>query len=327
MRPAMPDALDALFVLDPVSQLDPRADTSHVMITEALRRGHRPFFTTLDGLALAGGGAWAHARPLAVASDQADAPLVAGGPAQRRELGSFAVIFMRKDPPVDEDFITATWILDRARGSLVLNEPAALRDLNEKLSMLAFPELIPDTRLLRRSADIRQAIAELGGRAILKPVLGYGGREVLQAVEGDPNLSTLIELATHDGARWTVVQEFLPAASRGDKRILLVEGEAIGAVLRVPAKGELRNNFHAGGRPEATELSPREQQICAAVGPWLAERGVFFAGIDVIGDQLTEINVTSPTGMQEVNRLAGLHGPQTMQARFWDGVETRLAAL
>ncbi|PRP95865.1 Glutathione synthetase [Enhygromyxa salina] len=316
---------DVLFVLDPLSSINPHADTSYVMITEALRRGHRPFYTTLDGLALRGSQAWAHARALGPASDEPLAPLVDRGEPEPRPLSSFAVVFMRKDPPVDASFIAATWILDRA-DTLVLNKPAGLRDLNEKLSMLEFPQLIPDTRLLRKISDLRAALDDMGGSMIVKPLLGYGGKEILRAAHGDPNLSTILEIATADETRWTVAQQFIPEASVGDKRILLVEGEPIGAVLRVPAAGELRDNFHAGGQGIATELNEREWLICSVVGPWLRERGQLFAGIDVIGPYLTEINVTSPTGMQEVNRLGGLEGDATMQAKFWDGVEARLTA-
>ena len=315
---------DVLFVLDPLPLLNPRADTSYVMITEALRRGHRPWYVTLDGLSLRGAQAWAHARPLALASDEPQAALVDGGAPTTRPLNGFAVVFMRKDPPVDPTFVHATWILDHA-GTLVLNDPAGLRNLNEKLSMLPFPELIPETRLLRRVEDLRAALVEMGGRMIVKPLLGHGGREVLLAQTGDANLSTLLEIATADETRWTIAQQFVPEAREGDKRILLVEGEPIGAVLRVRAQGELRDNFHVGGKAVATTLNQRDQAICAAVGPYLRDRGQFFVGIDVLGPYLTEINVTSPTGMQEINRLGNLDGDATMQAKFWDGVEARLA--
>lgn len=314
---------DVLFVIDPLTLLNPRLDTSYVMISEALRRGHRPYYATLDGLGLRDSVAWAHVRSVGPASDDPLAPMVDRSESELRALRSFAVVFMRKDPPVDEAFIAATWILDRAE-TLVLNTPAGLRDLNEKLSMLAFPELIPDTRLLRRIDDLRGALTDMGGRMIVKPLLGYGGREILQALDGDPNLSTLFEIATGDETRWTVAQQFVPEASAGDKRILLVEGEAVGAVLRVPVRGELRNNFHAGGVATATTLTERDREICSALGPWLRERGQLFAGIDVLGPYLTEINVTSPTGMQEINRLDGLEGDATMQAKFWDAVESRL---
>ena len=317
---------DVLFVLDPLPTLNPRADTSYVMITEAIRRGHRPYYVTLDGLSLRGEQAWAHARAVGPASADPLAPMVDVGELEHRSLATFAVVLMRKDPPVDPAFIAATWILDRA-GTLVLNDPRGLRDLNEKLSMLVFPDLIPETRLLRRTADLRASLVELGGRMIVKPLLGYGGREVLMALDGDPNLSTIFELATADETRWTVAQQFIPEASLGDKRILLVDGQAIGAVMRVPHRGELRNNFHAGGSPEATELTDRDREICDRVGPWLRDRGQLFAGIDVLGPYLTEINVTSPTGMQEINRLGGLRDDATMQSKFWNGVEARLTTM
>ncbi|HRI09642.1 MAG TPA: glutathione synthase [Nannocystaceae bacterium] len=319
---------DVLFVLDPLSTLNPRADSSYVMITEALARGYRPYMVELGGLLLRHNEVHAHAVPLGLAEGlppDAAPPLRAVGDQELRAIESFRAVVMRKDPPVDADFIIATWWLDRARTrTLVVNEPAGLRDLSEKLAILEFPELIPRTFLLRNVADMRQALRELGGRMILKPVYGYGGRGVLIAREDDANLSTLFELTTRDGQGWTIAQEFVPEAHLGDKRILLVDGEPIGAVLRVPAAGELRNNFHMGGSPALTNLSDRDRQICAAVGPFLKARGQFFVGLDVLGDYLTEINVTSPTGMQEVNRLHGLLGGETMQARFWDALEPKL---
>ena len=316
---------DVLFVIDPLELLNPKADSSYVMITEALRRGHRPFGVELRGLALDGKTPQAHARPLALPGE--GQPLVWGGEAQRRSLASFAAVFMRKDPPFDDDYLTATWILEYARGTTQLfNDPAGLRELNEKLSILRFEDLIPDTRLLREESDLRAALVDMGGKMIVKPVFGFGGREILQARDGDPNLGSIFELATHEGKRFTVAQAFIEKASEGDKRILMVDGEAIGAVLRVPARGELRNNFHAGGSPALTELDERDQEICARVGPYLVQHGQFFAGLDVIGGYLTEINVTSPTGMQEINRLHGLEGAETMQAKFWDAVVKKIDA-
>ena len=314
---------DVLFVLDPLETIHPKKDSSYLMIAEALRRGYRPWMVELSGLLLRGSEALARAVPLDLR--ELGAPLHYDGEPQLRGMSGFRVVVMRKDPPVDTDFITATWCLDRAATqTLVINQPSGLRDLSEKLSILAFPELIPRTFMLRTTADLRDALAELGGQMILKPVFGFGGREVLIARDGDPNLSTLFELATHDGRTWTIAQEFVPAARLGDKRILLVDGAPIGAVMRVPADGELRNNFHAGGSPAATGLSPRDREICDKVGPYVRDRGQFFVGIDVLGDRLTEINVTSPTGMQEINRLGGLTGDDTMQAKFWAALEPRL---
>jgi len=318
----MPDAHDVLFVMDPPETFDPRADSTFVMITEALRRGHRPFGTSLAGLGLRGHEATARVAPVALVTG--DPPrLVYAEQASTRPLSSFGVVLMRKDPPVDQAYMAATWILDHA-GTLVLNAPAGLRTLNEKLSILRFGDLVPKTFISRDSAELREILDTLGGRMIVKPVYGFGGREILLARADDPNLGSLLELATAEGTRWTVAQEYLPAAVEGDKRILLVEGEPIGAVLRVPARGELRNNFHAGGRPEPSELTERDRAICSAVGPMLREADQFFVGIDVIGGHLTEINVTSPTGMQEINRLQELQGGDTMEARFWDALDARL---
>ncbi len=320
----MAAAREALFIIDPLEQLSPAADTSLVMMHEGLRRGHQVYVATLSDLGIETGGPFAHAQQVVTALE---GWVQKEGEPMRRPLADFDVVFMRKDPPFDDDYLSATWILEAARGQCMLvNDPAGLRELNEKLAILAFPELIPATRLLRRRVDLDRALADFGGKMIVKPVFGFGGREILQAREGDPNLGSIYELATRESTRWTVAQAFIESAHEGDKRILLVDGEPIGAVMRVPARGELRNNFHAGGHPEATELDERDHEICARVGPHLRERGQFFAGLDVIGGLLTEINVTSPTGMQEINALGGLTGEDTMQARFWTGVERRLGA-
>lgn len=317
---------NVLFVLDPLEIMNPVGDSSYVMITEALRRGYQPYIGLLSDLVLDGPSASVHARALGL-EDRSEGPprCIATEPRSRRDASDFCAVVMRKDPPVDDAFMVATWWLDRAASTCVIvNNPQGLRDLNEKLAILEFSHWTPRTLLLRKPADLRRALAELGGQMILKPVYGHGGRGVLIAREGDPNLNTLFELATDEGRVWTIAQAFVPEASLGDKRILLVEGTPVGAVLRVPAKGELRNNFHVGGRPAATELTAREREICAEVGPYLASRGQMFVGLDVLGDYLSEINVTSPTGMQEVNRLAGLSGAETMQAKFWDALEAKI---
>ena len=314
-------ARKALFVIDPPETFSPDADSTYVMVTEALRRGHVPYGALLSDLSLHASDAFANARPLGFADG--DPTLRFVGEAQRQPMSNFDVVVMRKDPPVDQGFMTSTWILDRA-GTLVVNEPAGLRSLNEKLSIAAFADLTPRTYVSRDAAELREILATLGGRMIVKPVYGFGGREILLAREDDPNLGSLLEIATAEGTRWTVAQEFVPQASDGDKRILLVDGEPIGAVLRVPAKGELRNNFHAGGAPVRVELDDADRKICAAVGPMLRTAGQFFVGLDVIGGKLTEINVTSPTGMQEINRLEQRSETETTQAMFWDALESKL---
>jgi glutathione synthase len=311
-------ARDILFVCDPPERFDPRADSTFVMVTEALRRGHRPFAALLSGLGLRSAQAWADAAPLTLAGDT-----IVRGVAEPRALDDFACVLMRKDPPVDAGYLAATWMLDHT-STPVVNGPRGLRELNEKLAITRFSDLVPRTFVTRDAAEVRRALAELGGRAIAKPVYGFGGREVLLLRDGDPNLSSLIELAIGEGTRWSVIQEYLPAAAQGDKRILLVDGAPIGAVLRVPAVGELRNNFHAGGSPAKGDLDDRDRAICSRLAPMLRELDQFFVGIDVIGGRLTEINVTSPTGMQECNRLYGLAGDQTTQARFWTALESKL---
>lgn len=313
----------ALFVLDPLERLCPRQDSTYVMMLEAQRRGHLVYGTMMGDLALDEEVAVAHARPVG-AIFVGDRPTFAG-PSERVALSQFDVVFQRKDPPFDSNYLISTWILERARGhTLLINDPAGLRELNEKLAILAFPHLTPKTRLLRSREDLHAALDDFGGQMIVKPVFGFGGRAILKVRSDDPNLNALLELATQEHAEWTVAQEFLPAAKIGDKRILLVDGEPVGAVLRVPPEGEGRSNFHVGGTAAPTTLTPREQAICDEVGPFLADRGQFFVGLDVIGEKLTELNVTSPTGMQEVNRMSGLTGDATMEARFWDGVERRL---
>lgn len=314
--------MDVLFVADPPETFNPKADSTHVMITEALRRGYKPFGTTITELELASDQAYATVAPFVMDGERVVHP--ADAPRERRSLQRFEVVLMRKDPPVDELFVTATWILDHA-GTLVVNAPAGLRDLSEKLSIARFADLAPRTWTVRDPARIREIIEHNGGRAILKPVYGYGGREILLARLDDPNLSTLIEIATADGTKWTVCQEYLPAAVEGDKRILLIDGEPAGAVLRVPADGQIRNNFHAGGRPALSELTADDRAICSRVGGVLRDMGQVFVGLDVIGGKLTEINVTSPTGMQEVNRLESRTGDDTMQAVLWDCLERKLA--
>ena len=320
--------MDVLFIIDPPETLHPTKDSTYVMITEAVRRGYRPFGATLEHLLLSGKTARVHAQPLGFADAPTDqrGPVVFSGPPALRDVAGFAIVLMRKDPPFDQGYLTATWCLDRARhDTLVINDPQGLRDLNEKLSMLEFPDLCPATKILRTSADLYCALEEYGGKMVVKPVFGYGGREVLLAFAGDPNLSALFELATRDGTRWTVAQAFLPEAAEGDKRVLLANGRPIGAVTRVAAQGEARNNFHAGGHAELAELTARDREICARVGPFLSARGQFFVGLDIIGGLITEINVTSPTGMQEINDLHQLANEHTMQAVFWSQLERKLS--
>lgn len=315
--------LRVLFVIDPLESLSPTADSSYVMMREAISRQHETWTCTLQGLHISAKGPSAEARELAL---NADGTLShASGEMTARALSDFSVVVMRKDPPFDESYLTATWILSCvSKDTLVINDPSGLRDLNEKFAIFAFPQFAPRTQIARTPDQLRACLEDFGGDMIVKPVLGFGGRGILRARKDDPNLSSLFELATQEGERFTVAQAFLPEAQNGDKRILLIDGKVAGAVLRVPARGELRGNLHVGGRAEKTDLTPREQEICGVVGPYLREKGQFFVGIDVIGDYLTEVNVTSPTGMQEINELGGLSGPDTMESNFWDTLEKKL---
>ncbi|RMG98494.1 MAG: glutathione synthase [Deltaproteobacteria bacterium] len=315
----MPARRRVLVVSDPPETFDPRADSTYLMIVEALHRGLEPYVATLDGLRL--DGTRAVARAHRVAPKAPGDRLERAPEAELFGLDTCHAVLMRKDPPVDDAYLTATWILDQAkRATRVVNDPNGLRTLNEKLSILSFPDLVPPTYILRRIADLRALLRQLGGRMIVKPVFGFAGREILLAREDDPNLGTILEIATADETRWTVAQAYLPEAAEGDKRILLVDGRPIGAVLRVPKDGEIRDNFHAGGTPARTELTSRDLEICARVGPFLVEHGQYFAGIDVIGGYLTEINVTSPTGMQEIDRLEERPPERRCAALFWDGL-------
>src|SRR3984893_722083 len=230
---------------------------------------------------------------------------------------------MRQDPPFDMAYITATHLLELLPedGPLVVNDPAAVRNAPEKLFVLRFRELMPPTLLTRDREEIR-AFWKEHGDIILKPLFGNGGAGVFRLRPGDENLTALLEMYEQIQREPVMVQRYVPEVRQGDKRIVLVEGEPVGAVMRVPPEGEARANLHVGGTAAKTTLTPRERDICAAIGPALKAQGLVFVGIDVIGDYLTEINVTSPTGIQEINRLDGVQ----LETRVWDAIEARLAA-
>ena len=244
------------------------------------------------------------------------------GSFEELDLGGVDVVLMRQDPPFDMAYITATHLLELLPedGPLVVNDPAAVRNAPEKLFVLRFKELMPPTLLTRDRDEIR-AFWKEHGDIIVKPLFGNGGAGVFRLRPGDENLTALLEMYESIQREPVMVQRYLPEIRQGDKRIILVDGEAIGGVMRVPAEGEARANLHVGGRPAKTELTPREREICAAIGPTLRAQGLVFVGIDVIGDWMTEINVTSPTGVQEIARLDGVD----IAAKIWDAIEARLA--
>jgi glutathione synthase len=248
---------------------------------------------------------------------------VAFGPTETVDLAEVDVVWLRQDPPFDMSYITTTHLLDLIHpGTLVVNDPFWVRNFPEKLLVLRFPDLTPPTLIARDLATIRDFKAAQGD-VILKPLYGNGGAGVFRLDPQDRNLSALHELFTGLSREPMIVQKYLPEVVKGDKRVLLVDGEPVGAINRVPQAGETRSNLHVGGRAEPATLTARDREICAAIGPTLREKGQVFVGIDVIGDSLTEINVTSPTGLQELERFSGVNGA----ALIWEAVERRRGAL
>ncbi len=310
-----------LFVIDPIERLDPEKDTTIAFLREADRRGHDLAVCTIDTLELGPGG-----RPRAKATPtRTTDPAAAGdwyevGGGRTAFLDEFDVVWMRKDPPFDMAFFYATHLLSMvAKSTLVVNDPLSLRDANEKLFALRFPEVCPPARVSRRIRDLLAFQEEMGGEMIVKPLDGAGGEGIFHLRAGDRNSSAILEAATGHESRYIMAQRYLPEIREGDKRVILVEGQALGAVLRVPAEGESRANFHVGGQPAATDVDERDREIAAAVGPELVRLGIVFAGIDVIGGWLTEVNVTSPTGLREI---ADLGGPR-LEVDVLDAVEAR----
>lgn len=309
------------FVMDPVENEPMDGSTTIVMMREAQDRGHTVLYIDPDDLEVDAG----RVRSLAVSItlDLASATPITKGEARIYDFDEeIDVALQRKDPPVDRDFIVATQILDVCRKTIVLNRPAAVIAYNEKLLATQFADLMPATRVTRRIDELKAFMAEQGGQMIVKPLDGKGGEGIFHVVADDRNLNSILEQSTEFGTRATMAQEYLPAIRQGDKRILLLEGDPIGAVLRVPAEEESRANLHVGGSAVQAPLTDRDLEIVARVGPFLKEQGLFFVGIDVIGEKLTEINVTSPTGIQEINAL----DKTRLEAVFIDRIEALVAA-
>ncbi|MCX7567792.1 glutathione synthase [Sulfitobacter sp. F26169L] len=307
------------FQMDPIGAVNIDADSSFRLAEEAQARGHTLFFYTPDHLAYQEGRITARGQDMTV-QRVADTPAVLG---EMREvdLAEFDVVWLRQDPPFDMHYITSTHLLDRiAETTLVVNNPFWVRNYPEKLLVLDFPDLTPPTTIARDLATIK-AFKEKHGDVILKPLYGNGGAGVFKLTKDDRNLSSLHELFTAFSREPLIVQKFLPDVSKGDKRVILVDGEPVGAINRVPAEGETRSNMHVGGRPEKVGLSARDHEICKRIGGLLKEKGQVFVGIDVIGDYLTEINVTSPTGIQELERFDGVN----IAAKIWDVIEAKRA--
>ncbi len=311
--------LQVAFQMDPIAAVDIDADSSFRIALEAQARGHDLYVYTPDKLIFREGRVQALAR--GVTLQRVRGAHVSFTEETLIDLATLDVVWLRQDPPFDMGYITTTHLLDMIHpGTLVVNDPFWVRNYPEKLLVLQFPDLTPPTMIARDLASIREFKAAHGD-VILKPLYGNGGAGVFRLDPNDRNLASLHELFTGMNREPLIVQKYLPAVSQGDKRIILVDGVAIGAINRVPALGETRSNMHVGGRPEKVGLSARDREICAAIGPLLREKGQIFVGIDVIGDYLTEINVTSPTGLQELERFDGTNGA----ALIWDAIEARRA--
>jgi glutathione synthase len=300
-----------LFVIDPISRLQPEKDSSVALMQAAERAGEQVWVCGIADLACGSDGVQVLASPITTK------PWYCSGEASLQPLAQFPLVWMRKDPPVDEAYLYATQLLElgERQGVQVLNRPASLRAWNEKLGALRFAELMAPTLVSSRVGPLARFAAS-HGEVVLKPLGGRAGQGVVRAHGEAPGLGALLELVTNQQQLPVMIQAFLPEVSKGDKRILLVDGEPLGAVNRVPKAGEFRSNLAVGGAPEATQLSQRELQICAALAPALRQAGLFFVGIDVIGSQLSEINVTSPTGIREVERLGGIALADLTQERL-----------
>lgn len=293
-----------LFVIDPLERFDITKDSSFALMWEAQIRGQEVWSCDTDGLYAQSGQAFATCRQTHLQNVQGNHFQLA--PVEIKNLGEFNVVWMRKDPPFDMQYIAATYVLDMApQSTRVYSRADALRSWNEKTSILHFPEWAPRSLLTRNMEHIRRFQAEVGGRVVVKP-LGYsGGNGIVALHPGDLNTRSLLEISTKNQKEFVLVQEYLPAVVEGDKRVILVNGVALAGLLRIPPADDLRGNIHIGATVELSPLTPREQQICEGLGPFLRQAGHLFVGIDLIGEKLTEINVTSPTGIQEIRDLGG----------------------
>jgi glutathione synthase len=306
--------------MDPIGPIDIAADSTFRIMIEAQARGHELFYYTPDKLAFQEGKVTARGWPVTVQMVQGNHYTL--GDEVEVDLSTFDVVWLRQDPPFDMGYITTTHLLDMiAETTLVVNDPFWVRNYPEKLLVLNFPDLTPPTTIAR-DLDTIKAFKAKHGDVILKPLYGNGGAGVFRLGPDDKNLSSLHELFCGINREPLIVQKFLPDVSAGDKRVILVDGEPVGAINRVPQKGETRSNMHVGGRPEKIGLSARDLEICAAIGPTLREKGQIFVGIDVIGDYLTEINVTSPTGIQELERFDGTNTAE----KLWEAIEAKRTA-
>jgi glutathione synthase len=306
--------------MDPIEHIDIGADSTFMLALEAQGRGHAIYHYLPSDLSFRDGRVYARARALEVRREQGNH--FSFGRAQTIDLSTVDIVLLRQDPPFDMAYITTTHILEHIHPeTLVVNDPVHVRNAPEKLFVTHFEGVLPPTLITADRAEIA-AFRREHKDIIVKPLFGNGGADVFHIMPGDENLNALLEMFTAKYREPIIVQRYLPEVRQGDKRIILVDGVPAGAVARIPAAGDARANFHAGGMAEKSALTHREREICEAIGPALSDRGLLFVGIDVIGDYLTEINVTSPTGIQEINRLDGVH----IERQIWDAIEARYAS-
>ncbi|MGH6763594.1 MAG: glutathione synthase [Phyllobacterium sp.] len=305
--------------MDHINTVRIAGDTTFALCLEAQQRGHKLFHYTPDRLSMRDGIVSAKVETLEVREVEGDHYML--GAPEKRNLAEMDVVLLRQDPPFDMNYITTTHLLERIHpGTLVVNDPAWVRNSPEKIFVTEFPDLMPETLITKDPEEIAAFRREFGD-IILKPLYGNGGAGVFHLTDADRNLSSLLEMFGQMFREPIIAQRYLKDVRAGDKRIILIDGEPVGALNRVPSESDARSNLHVGGRAEATLLTEREREICARIGPSLKERGFILVGIDVIGDYMTEINVTSPTGIREIKRFGGAD----IAALFWDAVEARRA--
>jgi glutathione synthase len=297
------DPMRLLFVMDPYASMLPEKDTSFAFMRAAGERGHECYHALVTDISNEGRTVRARARRISVSDS---APHVSVGESEMLEVGGCDAVFIRKDPPFDDAYLHLTQQLDLVTDqTLVINSPRALRDANEKLYAFQFVQYMPRTLVTSNTDQMLEFIAAVGGKAVVKPLDGAGGSGVMGVESGNRTTRGILDFITNEGRRLAILQEFKPEVVGGDKRVLLLDGVVLGAIRRVPRADDIRANIHVGGRVEACELTAREQELCATIGKRLQSVGLYFVGLDLIGEQLIEVNVTSPTGIQELGRLSG----------------------
>ena len=309
------------FIMDPIQHVLIDKDTTFVFMLEAQARGHEVWYLEMSDLFIESARAMGRARRIELRREANNH--FSFGAEHTGPLGEFDAIFMRKDPPFDIAYLHATQLLDLARneGAVVLNRPAGLRAANEKLYALNFPSVIPATLITHDTTRLKAFLDELGGEMIIKPIDGHGGAGIFYVRTDDRNLNSILETMTQDGREAIIAQQYIPEVRQGDKRLIALNGEPIGCTLRVPRADENRGNIHVGGTCVKADITERDKEICRTVAPFLQRDGLYFVGLDIIGDYLTEVNVTSPTGVQEIDRL----NQTCLEAQVIDFAEQRVA--